>query len=124
MFKKSNNSRLESLIGSNSGFRGDVDAKGALRVDGALEGNITAEYVIIGEKAYIKGNITAMGITIGGKVEGNLESKGLVEITPKGFVSGDIVTAKLAIAEGGTYSGRVLMDENKSNVVEFQAKDG
>jgi len=124
MFKKSSNSRLESLIGSNSGFRGDVDAKGTLRVDGALEGNITAEYVIVGEKAYIKGNITANGITIGGKVEGNLESKGLVEITPKGLVSGNILTVKLAIAEGGTYSGRVLMDENKSNVVEFQAKDG
>ncbi len=124
MFKKSSNSRLESLIGSNSGFRGDVDAKGTLRVDGALEGNITAEYVIIGEKACIKGNITANGITIGGKVEGNLESKGLIEITPKGFVSGNILTAKLAIAEGGTYSGRVLMDKSKSNVVEFQAKDG
>ncbi|MCX5807963.1 MAG: polymer-forming cytoskeletal protein [Proteobacteria bacterium] len=123
MFKKSSNSRLESLIGSNSGFRGDVDAKGTLRIDGTFEGNIAAEHVIVGEKAYIKGNITANGITIGGKVEGNLESKGLVEIAPKGFVSGDILTARLAIAEGGTYSGRVLMDENKSNVVEFQAKD-
>jgi cytoskeletal protein CcmA (bactofilin family) len=123
MFKKNSHSRLESLIGSNSGFHGDVDVKGALRVDGSLEGNITAEYVIIGEQAFIKGNITANVITIGGKVEGNLIAEELIEITSKAYACGDIVTGKLSIIEGGTFNGRVLMGENKSNIVEFQAKD-
>jgi cytoskeletal protein CcmA (bactofilin family) len=123
MFKKISNSKLESLIGSNSGFRGDVDVKGTLRVDGTLEGNITAEYVIIGEKAFVKGNITANEITIGGKVEGNLTAKELLEITANAYACGDIVAGKLSMAEGGTLNGRIIMGENKSNIVEFQSKD-
>jgi len=123
MFKKNSNSKLESLIGLNSGFRGDVDVKGTLRVDGTLEGNITAEYVIIGEQAFVKGNVTANEITIGGKVEGNLTAKELLEITAKAYACGDIVAGKLSMAEGGTLNGRIIMGENKSNIVEFQSKD-
>lgn len=123
MFKKNSDGRLESIIGSNSGFRGDVDVKGSLRVDGTLEGNITAEYVIVGEHAFIKGNITANGITIGGKIEGNLTAEELIEITAKANICGDVIAGKVSITEGGTLNGRIIMGENRSNIVEFQAKD-
>jgi len=118
MFTKSNNGRLESLIGLNSGFKGNVEVKGTLRVDGTLEGNISADNVIVGENAYVKGNITANGITIGGKVEGNVLAKGLVEITGRASAIGDIIAGRLSIAEGGIFNGRILMEENGSSPVE------
>ncbi len=123
MFKKNNSTRLESIIGTGSSFRGDVDVKGTLRVDGHIEGNITAGYVIVGEQADIKGNITANGIAVGGKVEGNLNAGEIVEITTKAYVCGDVITGKLSIAEGGTFNGKVLMDKSKTNIFEFQAKE-
>jgi cytoskeletal protein CcmA (bactofilin family) len=123
MFTK-NTEKLESFIGANSNFKGDIDTKGTLRVDGTVDGNVNADWVILGEKAFLKGNITARGIIIGGRVEGNLKAKETVEIKPKGQVSGDISTSKLTIIEGGIFDGRSSMMKDESKIVEFQTKGG
>jgi cytoskeletal protein CcmA (bactofilin family) len=123
MFTK-NTEKLESLIGANSSFKGDIDTKGTLRIDGNMEGNVNADWVILGEKAYIKGDITSRGIIVGGRVEGNLRAKETVEIRSKGRVSGDISTGKLTIIEGGMFDGRSFMQKGESKVVEFQTKGG
>jgi cytoskeletal protein CcmA (bactofilin family) len=121
MFHK-NTEKLESLIGSNSSVRGEVESKGTLRADGSIEGNISADWVVVGEKALIKGNITARGIVVGGRVEGNLKAKEIVEIKNKGQVCGEIFTPKLSIAEGGIFDGRSSMQKaEESNVVELAA---
>jgi cytoskeletal protein CcmA (bactofilin family) len=121
MFTK-NTEKLEALIGVNSNFRGDIDTKGTLRIDGTLEGNAKADWIILGEKSGIKGNLTSRGIVVGGKIEGNLSAKEIVEIKSKGQVFGDIHTSKLTIVEGGLFDGRSNMTKEESKVVEFQAK--
>jgi len=123
MFTK-NTEKLESLIGANSNFKGDIDTKGTLRIDGSMEGNVNADWVILGEKACLKGDVTARGIIIGGRVDGNLRAKEIVEIKSKGQVSGDISTNKLTIIEGGMFDGRSSMHKDESKVVEFQTKGG
>jgi cytoskeletal protein CcmA (bactofilin family) len=123
MFTK-NTEKLESLIGANSKFKGDIDIKGTLRVDGTLEGNVNADWVILGEKACLKGDVTARGIIVGGRVYGNLKAKEIVEIKAKGQVSGDISTGKLTIIEGGVFDGRSSMQKDESKIVEFQTKGG
>jgi cytoskeletal protein CcmA (bactofilin family) len=122
MFHK-NTEKLESFIGPNSNFKGDIDTKGTLRIDGNLEGNVNADWVILGEKAYLKGDVMARGIVIGGRVEGNLKAKEIVEIKSKGQVFGEISTSKLAIVEGGVFDGRSSMQRDESKIVEFQAKE-
>jgi len=120
-----NNEKLESFIGANSNFKGDIDTKGTLRIDGSMEGKINADWVILAEKASIKGDISAKGIVVGGKVEGNLYAKEIVEIKPKGKVSGDISTIKLTIFEGGVFDGRSFMQTGgEAKVVELQSKGG
>jgi cytoskeletal protein CcmA (bactofilin family) len=122
MFHK-NTEKLESLIGSNSSVRGEIESKGTLRADGSIEGNINADWVVVGEKAQIKGNITARGIVIGGRVEGNLKAKEIVEIKNKGQVYGEVFTPKLTIAEGGIFDGRSSMQrEEESKIVELAAR--
>jgi cytoskeletal protein CcmA (bactofilin family) len=123
MFNK-NTEKLESLIGANSNFKGDIDTKGTLRIDGSMEGNANADWVIIGEQADIKGDITARGIVVGGKMEGNLRAKEIVEIKSKGQVVGDIYTNKLTVVEGGIFDGRSSMAKEDAKIVEFQTKSG
>jgi len=118
-----NKGKLESFIGINSNFKGDIDTKGTLRIDGTLDGNVTADWVILGEKAFHRGNITARGIIIGGKVEGNLKAKEIIEVKSKGQISGDISTTKLSIVEGAVFNGKALMEKGESKIVEFQAKE-
>lgn len=122
MFHK-NTEKLESFIGSNSVFKGDVDSKGTLRVDGIVEGNITADWVIVGEKAHVVGNIAARGIVIGGKIDGNVKAKEIVEIKNKGHIKGEIISKKLIIAEGGIFEGKSTMPREESKVIELQAAE-
>jgi cytoskeletal protein CcmA (bactofilin family) len=121
MFNK-NTEKLESLIGANSNFKGDVDTKGTLRIDGSMEGNVNADWVILGEKALLKGDVIARGIVVGGRIEGNLKAKEIIEIKAKGQVYGDVSTNKLTIVEGGLFDGRSSMAKEEAKVVEFQAK--
>jgi cytoskeletal protein CcmA (bactofilin family) len=121
MFTK-NTEKLESFIGANSKFRGDIETKGTLRIDGILEGNVQADWVILGEKSSVRGDITGRGIIIGGSVDGNLRAKEIIEIKSKGRVTGDIATSKLTISEGGVFDGRSAMQNGESKVLEFQSK--
>ncbi|RPI35369.1 MAG: polymer-forming cytoskeletal protein [Nitrospiraceae bacterium] len=122
MFHK-NTEKLESFIGCNSAFKGDVDSKGTLRVDGVVEGNISADWVIVGEKARITGNVTARGIVVGGKIDGNLKAKEIVEIKSKGQIKGEITSKKLVVAEGGIFDGKSMMPREESNVIELQTAE-
>jgi cytoskeletal protein CcmA (bactofilin family) len=121
MFTK-NTKKLESFIGVNSIFRGDIETKGTLRIDGTVDGNVNADWVILGGKATLNGNITATGIIIDGNVVGNLTANESIEIKPKGQVHGDISSIKLTIAEGGLFDGRSIMGKEESKIVEFSAK--
>lgn len=120
-----NTEKLESFVGSNAFFKGDIDTKGTLRIDGSVRGKVTADWVILGEKATVKGDIVAKGIVVGGKVDGNMQAKEAIEIKSKGKVVGDISTNKLTIFEGAIFEGRSFMQSSgEAKVVDLQAKGG
>jgi cytoskeletal protein CcmA (bactofilin family) len=114
--------KLESFVGENTHFTGNIETKGTIRIDGFLEGNIQADWVILGEKAHIQGNVVARGIVVGGKIEGNLLAKEVVDIKTRGMITGDIEAGKFLVVEGGVLNGRVSMLSDTSNIVEFQQK--
>lgn len=123
MFGSNEKGKLASFVGAGSVFKGDINVKGALRIDGTVDGTVTADSVIVGEKANINGDIKVKTASIGGRVEGNINAEDLVEVGAKGFVHGDITTSKLSIIEGGVYNGRIVMGKTSSKVVELQTKD-
>ncbi|MBA3071111.1 MAG: polymer-forming cytoskeletal protein, partial [Nitrospirae bacterium] len=55
MFSK-NTEKLESFIGINSHFKGDIKTQGTLRIDGTVEGNIETDWLILGETSHLKGD--------------------------------------------------------------------
>jgi cytoskeletal protein CcmA (bactofilin family) len=111
--------KLESFIGHNTQFKGEISSKGTLRIDGNVEGNIQADWIIVGDKAFIKGNATATSIIIGGTVEGNVLAKGLVDVKKKGRIKGDIITSKLTVADGGMVDGRISMHNEGAIMIEM-----
>jgi cytoskeletal protein CcmA (bactofilin family) len=122
MFSK-NTEKLESFVGAHSHFKGDIKSKGTLRIDGMVDGNLEADWVILGEKASLKGNVAARGVIVGGKIEGNVTAKEILEIKSKGRVTGDISAPKLTVSEGGIFEGRSTMNREDSNVVELPVKE-
>ncbi|MGW8273365.1 MAG: bactofilin family protein, partial [Thermodesulfovibrionales bacterium] len=108
------NDKVETFIGSNAIFKGEIRTDGAIRIDGAVEGNVAADWVILGEKGSIRGDVMAHNVVVGGRIEGNVRTKGMIEIKNKGRIIGDILTPKLSIVEGGIIEGRTSMQGDGS----------
>jgi cytoskeletal protein CcmA (bactofilin family) len=114
--------KLESIVGTNSDFIGEMNVSGTLRVDGMVHGKLNADCVIISESAMVKGDIKANAIIVGGKVEGNLFGQEIIEIKSKGIVLGEVYARKFFVIEGGVLNGRVQMKTDESNVIPLESK--
>jgi cytoskeletal protein CcmA (bactofilin family) len=114
--------KLKSFLGTQSELHGDLKIKGVLRLDGTVSGKIDADQVILSETAFIKGEIIAKKIIVGGVVEGILRATELLEIGSKGRVAGEIFANKLVILEGGQFNGQIEMKPDKPNILDFEAK--
>jgi cytoskeletal protein CcmA (bactofilin family) len=114
--------KLESFFGSKSDIKGEINIKGTLKIDGIVTGQVNADYVILGESAFVKGDIAAKNVVVGGKLEGNLKAEEMVEIKSKGKVYGEIYTKKFSVIEGGEFNGKIVMKMDESKILEFEAK--
>lgn len=121
--------KLEMVLGENSKITGDVESLGTILVEGTIMGNLQGEKVILGEKAFVKGDISANAISIAGRLEGHLLGKESVEIKGTARIVGDIATKSLSMMDGAIFNGMCRMDgtqvgrsaESDKNVVEFAA---
>lgn len=105
---------VDTILGAGSDFKGQINAKGSIRIDGKIEGNVNSEEgIIVGEKGLIKGNVAAKTILISGKVTGNVAATKRLEIMPAGQLQGDIHTPRLVIAEGVIFKGNCDMGFEK-----------
>ena len=122
MFKKQGD-KLESLIGMNSDFKGEVSVSGTLRIDGKFSGNANAGWIVVGEDALVKGDLHATGVVVGGKVEGNIKADEVVELRPTAHLFGDIYSKKLVIAEGGIFMGRSISQGSETRLIDFSGEE-
>jgi len=129
MFGKSNNgtsrpseAHLETVIGAESSFQGTLRSKGSVRIDGKIDGGVSAEGVILGERGEIQGDISARSVVIGGKVTGNIHATESLELLAKSQVFGDLHAPQLVIAEGSVFEGSCLMASEKAKIIEVNAK--
>jgi Integral membrane protein CcmA involved in cell shape determination len=89
-----------SVISEECQFQGTLDLQGSLRIDGKLEGNVNnAKYVTINKTGSVKGDITAQGVVVMGKMDGNLCADS-VEILTDAVIKGNIRSKNILI-EGG-----------------------
>ena len=102
-------SKIETIIGPNARFDGNVQSDGGLRVDGIFEGTIDiAGNLVIGEAAKIIADIKAHNISISGAVKGNVDGN-RVEILKTGRVWGDLTIKSLLLEEGAYLRGQTTM---------------
>ena len=51
--------KLDTFLGINSSFKGELKVRGTLRVDCRVEGQVDADNVILSESAEVKGEVKA-----------------------------------------------------------------
>lgn len=112
MFGKSA-TKLDTVVGTDSTIKGELTVQGTLRIDGAVEGDIQADWVIVGESGKVRGNIRGRAVVVGGRIDGNIEATEIVEMKDKAQVCGEISTAKLSMSEGAVFEGQSSMKRKR-----------
>lgn len=98
-------------IGKSVVIKGELTGSEDLTIEGQVEGTIQLrDHVLtIGPNGKIKAQIFAKVVIILGQVTGNVSASEKVDIRDNGSVDGDIISPRVAIAEGAHFRGSVDM---------------
>ncbi|PYR01056.1 MAG: cell shape determination protein CcmA [Acidobacteria bacterium] len=107
-------SRLEKdivNIGKSVVIKGELNGSEDLTIEGHVEGTIQLRdnVLTIGPNGRIKAQVFAKAVIVLGEVTGNVTASDKVDIRDNGSVDGDIVSPRVAIAEGAHFRGSVDM---------------
>ncbi|KPK91545.1 hypothetical protein AMJ80_07280 [bacterium SM23_31] len=101
---------ISTVVGRGTRIKGSIHIKNSGRIDGYVEGGVTADQdVIVGECGVIEGQITSLNAIIGGKVHGSVNAVKRVVLEEFADLKGDIRTEKLKIADGARFYGYCYM---------------
>src|ERR1700686_4437002 len=98
-------------IGKSVVIKGELNGSEDLTIEGHVEGTIQLkEHVLtIGPNGRIKAQVFAKSVIVLGEVTGNVTASEKVDIRDNGSVDGDIISPRVAIAEGAHFRGSVDM---------------
>jgi len=98
----------ESLIAREIVVEGKIEGAGHVRIAGRFKGEVQVKGTVsIETGAKVTGGVHADTVTIGGDVDGNIESVSLVELLETGVLNGDLKAASLTVAAGSRMRGQV-----------------
>ncbi len=99
-----------NLIGTGTSIEGDLKSNGDVRVDGNIYGSIqTKAKAVIGSTGVVEGDINAQNSDISGTIKGKITVTELLFLKSTARVSGDIVTGKLEVEVGASFTGSCNM---------------
>jgi len=98
-------------IGKSVVIKGELNGSEDLTIEGQVEGKIELKdhVLTIGPNGKIKAQVFAKAVIVLGEVNGNVTATEKVDIRDGGSVDGDIISPRVAIAEGAHFRGSVDM---------------
>ncbi|MFL5470184.1 MAG: polymer-forming cytoskeletal protein [Gemmatimonadaceae bacterium] len=98
----------ESVIAAGLTIDGKIEGAGHVRMAGRFKGDVNVEGdLTIEPGAKITGSVRADTVTVGGDLEGNIETASRVELLSGGILNGDLKAGSLTVAAGSRMRGNV-----------------
>jgi cytoskeletal protein CcmA (bactofilin family) len=97
-----------SILSEGFSFRGEIAAKGAIHVEGALNGQIQVDELTIGARGQVEGVVTCSSLHIKGKFSGTATCNELI-VTSSASVDGHVVYQTLSVQKGASIKGELLL---------------
>ena len=108
--KKTQMTEAINTIGAGTIVTGDVQSKGDIRVDGSLKGSLnTSGKVVLGKEGVIEGDVLCNSADISGTIKAKITVSQLLSLKATAKLNGDIITNKLSIEPGASFSGSCSM---------------
>ena len=103
--------KVDTIIGKDTIFQGNIKGNGALRIDGKVEGEVDCQGdVVVGENGFVAAGLKAKNLLVAGVIKGNVNVSGKLELASTGKLEGDILSASsLTIDDGAVFQGSCQM---------------
>ncbi|MDB0027205.1 polymer-forming cytoskeletal protein [Flavobacteriales bacterium] len=99
-----------NMIGAGTVITGNIQSKGDIRVDGTLKGSVnTSGKVVLGKDGVIEGDVVCTDADVSGKIKAKISVAQLLSLKSTAKLNGDIVTNKLSIEPGASFTGSCSM---------------
>lgn len=103
-----NTATKPSILSEGFSFRGEIAAKGAIHVEGALNGQVQVDELTIGARGQVEGVVTCSSLHIKGKFSGTATCDELI-VTSSAAVDGHVVYKTLSVQKGASIKGELLL---------------
>lgn len=104
-------SSAPSIISADLTVNGTLTSEGDVQIDGRVEGDVHSAGLVIGEKAFIRGEIMAEDVTVRGRVDGSIRARKVL-LCANCHVEGNILHEALAMEAGAFFEGNCRHSEN------------
>src|SRR3989442_311951 len=107
---KAENATSINLIGAGTVVEGDIKSNGDIRIDGTVYGSVSSKAkVVVGSTGNIEGDVNSQNADISGSIRGKINITELLFLKSTANMIGDIVTGKLVVEVGATFTGSCNM---------------
>ena len=103
----SGSNSARSVLGPDLRITGEISSTGSVEVLGEIDGNITANGLIIGQEGRVKGSVSAHSVEIKGRFEGKIGCESFT-LRSTAHVKADVRTNSIVIESGAVIDGRFL----------------
>jgi len=106
-----------TVIGRGTVIEGTVRVSGRVQVDGVIDGSLVAEGpVSVGPSGAIIGELIALELAVGGRVEGRVSVQQHLHISPNGITRGEVRYGSLQVERGGVLDGSTARGEGTATL--------
>jgi cytoskeletal protein CcmA (bactofilin family) len=104
-------SAAPSIISADLTVTGALTSTGDIQVDGRVEGDVQSAGLVIGDKAFIHGDVMAEEVTIRGRVQGSVRARKVL-LASTCHVEGNILHEAFAVETGAFFEGNCRHADN------------
>ena len=104
-------SAAPSIISSDLTIAGTLTSTGDVQIDGRVEGDVNSAGLVIGDKAFIHGDVTAEEVTVRGRVQGAIRARKVL-LASTCHVEGNILHEAFAVETGAYFEGNCRHADN------------
>src|SRR6201996_4292211 len=109
--KRGTRSAAPSIISADLVVSGTLTSTGDIQIDGRVEGDVRSAGLVIGDKAFIQGEIMADDVTVRGRVQGGIRARKVLLCTTS-HVEGNILHEAFAVEAGAFFEGNCRHSDN------------
>ena len=112
---KINFQNMNSMVGQDAVFQGDIKLDEGIIVYGTVYGNIQSKGAVrVSRTGKVHGNISASDIHVGGNVEGDVVVENRAVLGEASLLNGNLTYQSLIIEEGAQFQGQCIILGNET----------